>query len=200
MRRPSVAAAELEHEAQPGELEVLRVVDEHVADAGAQAGADVRLAGQEAVGQQDEVARVERARGGQQPVVGPVERGELALALGALVAGRQRGRPPLVLARGDQRVLEAVDPGDDAGQQRRRVAAQVVAAQRQLVDVLEQEGEAVGGADGHDEGVQPGLERLVAQQARAEAVHRVDGELGEPAVQRVLDLARAARPPPGRSR
>ena len=93
MRRPSVAAGQLEHEAQPGELEVLRVVDEHVADAGAQARADVRLAGQEAVGQQDEVTRVERARGGQQPVVGPVERGELALALGALVAGRQRGRP-----------------------------------------------------------------------------------------------------------
>ena len=182
-RQPPVGrAGELEDEAQPGELEVLRVVDEHVAHPRAQARADVRLAGQEPVGQQHEVARVQRAGGGQQPVVGPVERGELALALGALVAGRQRGGPPLVLARGDHRVLEAVDPGDHARQQRRRVAAQVVAAQRQLVDVLEQQGEPVGGPDRHDEGVQPGLERLVAQQARAEAVHRVDGQLREPAV------------------
>ena len=62
-------------------------------------------------------------------------------------------------------------------------------AQRQLVDVLEQHREPVGGGDGDDERVEPGLERLVAQQARAEARDGVDGELLEAAVEQRLDLA-----------
>ena len=59
--------------------------------------------------------------------------------------------------------------------------------QRELVDALEQHRQPVGGRDRDDEGIEAGLERLVAQQARAEAVHRVDGELLEAALELVLD-------------
>ena len=73
-------------------------------------------------------------------------------------------------------------------EQRRRAAAQVVAAQRQLVDAVEQQREPVGGRGGHHERVDPRLERLVAQQPRAEAVDGVDRQLLErPVAERVLD-------------
>ena len=70
--------------------------------------------------------------------------------------------------------------------------------ERELVDALEQHRQPVGGRDGDDEGVEAGLERLVAQQARAEAVHGVDGKLLEAALELVLDAgaqARRRRPP-----
>ena len=84
-------------------------------------------------------------------------------------------------------VLEPVDAGDHAAQQHGRVAGEVVEAQRQLVDALEQHGQAVGGRRRGDERVEAGLERLVVQQPRAEPVDGVDGELVEAAVQLVLD-------------
>ena len=60
-----------------------------------------------------------------------------------------------------------------AAEQRARVAAEVVAAQRQLVDPLEQHAPAGRPAStGVGERVEPGLERLVAQQPGAEAVER----------------------------
>ena len=72
-------------------------------------------------------------------------------------------------------------------EQGRRVALEVVDLERELVDALEQHRQPVGRRDGDDEGVEAGLERLVAQQARAEAVHGVDGELLEAALELVLD-------------
>ena len=67
---------------------------------------------------------------------------------------------------------------DDRAEQRARVAAQVVVAQRQLVDALEQHREPVGRRrPASANGSTPGLERLVAQQPRAEAVERRDREL-----------------------
>ena len=59
--------------------------------------------------------------------------------------------------------------------------------ERELVDALEEHGQPVGGRDGDDEGIEAGFERLVAQQAGAEPVHRVDGELLEAALELVLD-------------
>ena len=162
-RRP--VAGEEQDEPDRRVLEVLHVVDEQMAVAGGDPRPDVRLVAQQRVGVQDEVAEVERALLGEQPVVGGVDGGELALALGAVVAGGQVGGPAAVLVGGDHRVLEAVDPRDDAGEQRGRVAAEVVQAQRELVDVVEQHREAVGGRDRGDERVEPRLERLVVQQA-----------------------------------
>jgi hypothetical protein len=59
--------------------------------------------------------------------------------------------------------------------------------ERQLVDALEQHRQPVGRGDRDDEGVEPGLERLVAQQPRAEAVDGVDGQLLEAPLELVLD-------------
>ena len=57
----------------------------------------------------------------------------------------------------------------EAREQRRRVAADLVAAQRQVVDPLEQQRQPVGRCvTAREERVEPGLERLVAQQPRAE--------------------------------
>ena len=117
-------------------------------------------------------------------LVRAVERGELALARAVL---GQRGGPRRVVGGRDELVLEPVDALDDRAEGGARVAAQVVVAQRQVVDPLEQHRQPVGGADRRDERVEPGLERLVVQQPRAEAVEGGDGQLLVGARQAVLE-------------
>ena len=158
------------------EVRVLVLVDEHVAEAPRHPLAHVRALVQQAERPQDQVAEVERPALREQPVVIGVQAGELALALrpGARgVAARLRGEPVRVAAvvvGGDHLVLEAIDPRHEAGEQRRGVAANLVVAQGQVVDALEQKGEPVGRGHRGEEGVDAGLERLVLQQARAERV------------------------------
>ena len=72
-------------------LGVLQLVDEHVPVALPQPRAHVRLLAQQPEGLQDEVARVQRARLGQQPVVGREQRRELPLAR---ARPRPRAAPP----------------------------------------------------------------------------------------------------------
>ena len=165
-------AHEQEHERAVGVLEVLHVVHEHVTPARRDARADMRALAEQAQRAQHEVAGVERALLAQHRVVGVVDGRELALARGALVAGGQGGRPAGELGRGHHRVLEAVDACDHAAQQDGRVAEEVVQAQRQLVDAVEQHRQPVGRRGGHDERVEPRLERLVVEQARGDAVAR----------------------------
>ena len=64
------------------------------------------------------------------------------------------------------------------------ISLEVVAAQRKLVHALQQQGEAVGGRHRRGERIQAGGQRLVAQQARAEALERGDRQL----LVRTLDL------------
>ena len=78
------------------------------------------------------------------------------------------------------------------GQQRGRTPLEVVELECELVDALQQHGQAIGGRDAHDERIQARLQSLVAQQARAESVDRVDRQLLEPALELVLH-ARAHR-------
>ena len=190
-RRDQVAVLGDEGEDEPhvGVLEVLQVVDEHVPVVSGDAGPDVWLRRQQRVRLEHQVAEVQAALRGEHRVVRLVDRRELPLALGALVPGGQPGRPAGVFDRGDHRLLEAVDAGDHAREHRSGVAAEVVPAQGQLVDALQQHREPVGGCHGRHERADPRLERLVVQQAGAEPVHGVDGELGEAAIEAVLDAA-----------
>ncbi len=179
------------------EARVLELVDQHVPVSLRQPRSHVRVGSQQAEALQHEVADVERAGLLEQALVGAVEVGELALA-GVLLG--QRGRPGRIVGRRHELVLEPVDALDDRAQRRARVAAQVVVAQRQLVDPLQQHGQSVGGAYGRHERIQPGLVRLVAQQARTEAVEGGDrqflvgaGEaVLEPLAQRVGGRGRVA--------
>ena len=93
---------EREDEPQVRVREVGDVVDEHVAVAVGDARAHVRAL-EQAQREQHEVAGVERALLAQHPVVGAVDLRELALALGALVAGGQRRAAQACdLVRGDR--------------------------------------------------------------------------------------------------
>jgi hypothetical protein len=137
----------------------------------------VRLLAQQPERAQHEVAEVQRPRLAQHPVVGAEQRAELALARGARALLAERGGPGGVVLAGDELVLEPVDAADDRAEHGARVAAQVVVAQGQLVDVLEQHRQPVGGRDRGGERVDAGLERLVVQQARAQALEGGDGGL-----------------------
>ena len=81
-----------------------------------------------------------------------VEVGELELALGALALGGARrdalggDRALAELLRAHRLGLEDVDPAQQAGEQAGRVAADLVAAKRQLVEAVEQDREPVGRA------------------------------------------------------
>jgi hypothetical protein len=170
--------------------QVLEVVDQDVAPAPADPRTHVRPLLQQLADAQHQLAEVQQPLLQQQAVVGLEQPRELALALGPVagVLGRQPRGPLAEPRRPQAGVLEPVDPRDHRAQDGRRPPAQVVVAQRQLVDAVQQQREAVGRRRGHREGVDARLQRLVAQQPRAHAVDRQDRELLErPVAERVLD-------------
>src|SRR5207302_5112161 len=119
----------------------------------------------------------------EQPLVLRVQRRELQLALGlrplGVVAGLggERLRVAPVVRWRHHLVLEPVDPRDEAAQQRRRIAADLVTTESELVDVVEQEREPVRRRNRDEEGIDARLESLVAKQSRAEGVEGGDPEL-----------------------
>jgi hypothetical protein len=174
-----------------GEARLLDVVGEDDRPAGGHARAHVWLGLEQAHGVQQQIAVVERPLAGEQRVVVGVELGELALAgraraLRVALAG-QRVRPQRDVLGGDRLVLELVDAGDHAGQQRGRAPAEVVQLERELVDAVEQEREPVGRRGGDEERVQARLDGLLAQEQRAEGVGVVNGQLAPGVAEGVLD-------------
>ena len=146
-----VLGAEQLDEQRRGEAEVGVLVDEHVAVALGDPRAHVRALAQQRDGAQHELAGVERPDRGQQPVVVEVQLRELDLArapgaLGVVVVGQRLG-PGGVVGGGDEAVLQPVDAIDDVGQQHGGPAADVVAAQVQVVHAVQQQREPVGARD-----------------------------------------------------
>jgi hypothetical protein len=119
-------------------------------------------------------------------VVG-VQLGELLLALARLAL--QPGGPRAVRLGGHQLELAAVDALEHRAEQPGGVAEEVVAAQGELLHAVEQEREAVGPGRGHEERVDAGGDRVVAQHPRAQVRHREHRQLAERRLQDVLDLA-----------
>ena len=179
------------------EAEVRPAVDEHVPVALGHPRAHVRALAQQRDRAQDELAGVERAGVGEQPVVVDVELRELGLARGPRAIGvlgvRQRRCPGGVLGRRDARVLEAVDAVDNVGQQHGGAPADVVAAQVQVVHPVQQQREAIGARHRSEERIDARLGGLLAQQPRAEVADAVDDELLVRPPQRVLDRAAKRR-------
>ncbi len=154
---------------------------------------------QQAVEGEEDVAAVEAAGLGDDPVVGGVEVGELALAprrlaLGLVAGGGlPRPRPLGERRRSHPFGLQPVDPGQQPGQQTGRVAADLVPAQRQPVEAVEQQRQPLAPAQHVEEGVEPGLLGVVAQDPLADRVPAADPELLErPLQQRLAAFAQAA--------
>ncbi len=162
---------------------VLRVVDKHVQEARPATRADVRVLAEQRVRTGNELAVVDQALLGEDPLVLAVERGELALAVAAVLRpGGDRGRV-------EQLVLAAVDPRDHARKGGGGPPLEVVVAQRQLVHAVQQDAEPVGRRRERDERVDRRLERLTAQQPPREARPGVDRQLGKrPRAKRLLEL------------
>ena len=104
-------------------------------------------------------------------VVARVQVRELPLAAGALAAPA-RSPPPARAPRPSRASLpgvirlglQGVDSPQQAGEQARRVAADLVPAQRQVVQTVEQHRQPVREPDGGEEGVESRLQRVLAQQ------------------------------------
>jgi hypothetical protein len=98
------------------------------------------------------------------------------------VGGRtlpELGRVAAVVAAGDQLVLEAVDARHEARDQRRRVAADLVAAQGEVVHAVEHQRDPVGRRHRGEERIESGLDRLLVQDPLAEPVERGHAQLLE---------------------
>ena len=135
------------------EVELVRVVDQDVLEP-RPVGSTLRDHPQR---QSDEIALVTRTRVTQDQFMDSIYLGELALGRG--VGGpvvRQFGCPPRVLVGAHEFGLEAVDPSDEAAEQRTGVATEVMVLERQLVDPLGQHRQAIAGREHVVERLQAG--------------------------------------------
>ena len=145
-----------------------------------------------------QVAGVRHPGLGQHPLVGAVHLGELALerrlgGLGSRVP--EPGRPAGVLVGADQVGLQPVDLADEPRQQGGRAAAEVVAANRQLVDPLEQHREPLTGVDDRVEHVsaRPGVVQQHARQLHGRAHEELLIAAPQAALERGAHRVRATR-------
>ena len=107
------------------EVELLRVVGEHVLKAPRELGLLARERDRVA----EQVPGVAGAGVGEHPLVGAVDLGELALERRLGGIGRERLRPAPVLVGIDELGLEPIDPAHEPRQQRIGTAAEVVVLQ-----------------------------------------------------------------------
>lgn len=128
------------------------------------------------------------------------EIGELKLAQRRLpraaIAAAPLRRPRVVAKLGwaDPRLLERVDPFQEAREQPRGIAADLVPSQRELVDAVEQDREPVGRAHHLEEGVDPTFKRVIAEELLGKLLPCVDPQLLVGAVEQGLDAV--AKPGP----
>jgi hypothetical protein len=127
--------------------------------------------------------------------VARVQVGELDVPLGALARRAPRGlaftrdRPFPQGRRQDPLGLEQVYAAQEAGQEPSGVAADLVPAQGQVIDPVEQDREPVGGAHRGEERIATRLDRVLAQQHLPDLLVGVYPELGVRAVQQGLDAS-----------
>jgi len=137
---------------------VLQLVDDQVREAVRDRASDVRALGQQLAQRQEDVAAVEVAARRQDAVVRRVELGELRLRW---VGAR----------------LERVDPLQQAGHQAGRVAADLVLAQRQLIEPVKQHRQSLRPPQHLEERIEPRGIGVLAQQTLADRLPGADPEL-----------------------
>jgi hypothetical protein len=130
---------------------------------------------------EDRIDVVHRPRRAEHRVMQFVDLRELTLSrrgipLRARGAG-QFSSPPLEAIRRHAGGLEGIDPVDDSRQQPRRVSSDLVSAQGQLVDSIEQHRETLCRTQGLEERIQLGLRRVLAKQTGGRHGMCVDDQL-----------------------
>ena len=170
---------------------VLELVDQEPLEPLGDRLGEVTVAGQQAAELEHHLAFVQHSELEHDRVVTIVDLAELDLAEGLLTIGATCGsalhRPSAVaeIRRADPLGLERIDALEQAGEQAGGIAADLVPAQRQIIEPVEHQGEPVGGGGRLEEGIDAGLERVVPQHPLGEPRPRLDPELlvnaGEPA-------------------
>jgi hypothetical protein len=111
---------------------------------------------------------VHRSSRAEHRVVELVDLRELPLPRGGVALRARAARlflgPTREALGGDPRGLEGVDPVDDTGEQTSGITADLMSAQGQLVDAVEQHCEALGGAQRLEERVDLRFGRVLAEQ------------------------------------
>ena len=161
---------------------LLVLVDHQVREAAGHRGPRLRTLGERPVEDQEEVAAVDAARLGEDPVVRRAQLGQLRVGL--LGSG-----------------LEGVDPLQQPGQEPGRVAADLhPLAQRHLVEAVEQHRQSLGATEHAEERVEPRrLGQIGSQHALGDLLPGPDPELLVGALEERLDPP-AQPPPAGRGR
>ena len=191
--------AELGEDRPAGQGRVLELVDHQEAEALRDLAPHVGPLGEQAPERQYDVAGVEAVGGGEDAVVLGIQRRELAFPPRALAGRLVARRLPAFGGPGGQRFgvdrlrLQRVDAAQEPRQESGRVSADLVVAQRQLVDSVEQHRQPLGRPDGLEERVQSRLGGVVAQQALADRLPGADPKLLEGPLQQRLGAV--AQPP-----
>ena len=156
---------------------VLQLIDQDEGEALGDGGADVGVLAKQAAQFDHQVAAVDAAALAQDPVVRGIELRELQLPARGLPAGRVACGPSLLLgplaqfSGADGLGLQRVDAAQEPGEETRGIAPDLMTAEGQLVEAVEQDRQPVGRGDADDERVDPGLERVLQEQ-----------DLGDPGV------------------
>ena len=184
----AVPGAQQLHQLELGVIRILELVHHDVLEAALQVGANVGPRPQELHDQHDLIAEVDAALAGHQLLILGVGGGQLALLGDAfarflVVVGRRHlgrhlldvrlillGRDVLVLAAADQRHDRADVPG--------RVAERAVVRERELEQAVAEEDHLLGAVEDAEIGLEPDLERVLAQEPVAERVERRDLDVG----------------------
>ena len=164
---------------------ILQLVDHQEPEAGSDRAARICTLRQQAVEGEEDVTAVEAARRGEDAVVGGVELGELALAAGRLALGLVAGSALMLTGLGLYRLgpgplgLQLIDAGQQQGEQPSRVAANLVAAQRQLVEPIQQHRQSLRRPEHVEKGIEARGFGMIAQQPLADRVPGPDPQLLE---------------------
>ena len=187
-RDVAVTGAQELHQLELGMVGVLELVDHDVLEAALEVAAHVGPGPQELQDQDDLVAEIDAAVAGHQLLILGVGGRQLALLEDALarflVVGRRgdlAGEPldirQIFLGR-DVFVLAAADERDDRADVAGRIAERPVVDQRKLEQAVAEENDLLGAVENAEIGLQPHLERMLAQDPIAERVEGRDLDVG----------------------
>ena len=192
-----MASGQKLHQLELSVVGVLELVHHDVLETALIAAAYVGPRPEQLQGKHDLIAEVDAAVARHQFLILGIRRGQLALLDGALACffvvaggGRLAGQSldvRLIFVGGDVFVFAAADERDDRPDVTARITERPVMRQRELEQAVAEENDLLGAVEHPEVGLEPHLERVLAQQPVAEGVEGRNFDVGIAVVDQRVD-------------